>query len=64
LRDLRVIGSGETLYEDFAPAIRLVASTPVALQDAVTEVHDFAALADPSALFANRPVGKALVAFA
>jgi threonine dehydrogenase-like Zn-dependent dehydrogenase len=64
LRDLRVIGSGETLYEDFPPAIQLVASTPVALQDAVTEVHDFAALADPSALFANRPVGKALVAFA
>jgi threonine dehydrogenase-like Zn-dependent dehydrogenase len=63
LGDLRVIGSGETLYEDFPPAIRLVTSTSIALQDAVTDVHDFGALADPGALFADRPVGKALVMF-
>jgi threonine dehydrogenase-like Zn-dependent dehydrogenase len=64
LRDLRVIGSGETLYEDFPPAIRLVTSTPVPLEAAVTDVHAFDALADPGTLFATRPVGKALVSFA
>ncbi len=64
LRDLRVIGSGETLYEDFAPAIRLVATTPVELVRAITDVHDFAALADPGELFAAPAAGKAMVTFA
>jgi threonine dehydrogenase-like Zn-dependent dehydrogenase len=64
LRDLRVIGSAETLYDDFAPAIRLVCETPVELPRAITDVHDFAALADPTDLFSTRPTGKALVAFA
>jgi threonine dehydrogenase-like Zn-dependent dehydrogenase len=64
LRDLRVIGSGETLYGDFPPSIRLVAETPVDLSRAVTDVHDFAALADPTDLFSAPAMGKALVAFA
>jgi hypothetical protein len=59
-----VIGSGETLYEDFRPALDLVAGTPVALPDAVTDVHDFAALDDPDELFRAPALGKALVAFA
>jgi threonine dehydrogenase-like Zn-dependent dehydrogenase len=64
LRDLRVIGSGETLYDDFPPAIRLVAETPVALEAAITDVHRFDALSDPSLLFTARARGKALIAFA
>jgi len=64
LRDLRIVGSGETSYEDFAPAIRMVSETPVDLPRAITDVHDFAALADPSDLFTARAAGKALVAFA
>ena len=64
LRDLRIVGSGETFYEDFAPAIRIVTETPVDLPRAITDVHDFAALADPTDLFAAPAAGKALVAFA
>jgi threonine dehydrogenase-like Zn-dependent dehydrogenase len=64
LRDLRVVGSGETFYEDFGPAIRLVSETPLDLPRAITDVHDFAAVADPSDLFTVRAAGKALVAFA
>jgi threonine dehydrogenase-like Zn-dependent dehydrogenase len=64
LRDLRIVGSGETFYEDFAPAIRIVSETPVDLPRAITDVHDFAALADPSDLFTAPAAGKALVAFA
>jgi threonine dehydrogenase-like Zn-dependent dehydrogenase len=64
LRDLRIVGSGETLYEDFAPAIALVGETPIDLPRAITDVHEFAALADPSDLFTVRAAGKALVAFA
>lgn len=64
LRDLRIVGSGETFYEDFAPAIRLVSETTVDLPRAITDVHDFAALLDPSDLFTARAAGKALVAFA
>jgi threonine dehydrogenase-like Zn-dependent dehydrogenase len=64
LRDLRIIGSGETFYEDFAPAIRIVSETPVDLPRAITDVHEFAALRDPKKLFAAPAAGKALVAFA
>jgi threonine dehydrogenase-like Zn-dependent dehydrogenase len=64
LRDLRIVGSGETFYEDFAPAIALVTETPVDLPRAISDVHDFAALADPGDLFAVPAAGKALVAFA
>lgn len=64
LRDLRVVGSGETLYDDFPPAIDLVTGTPVTLERAITDVHAFDALDDPGDLFATRPTGKALVAFA
>ncbi len=64
LRDLRIVGSGETFYEDFAPAIRIVSETPVDLPRAITDVHDFSALADPSDLFAVPAAGKALVTFA
>lgn len=64
LRDLRIVGSGETLYDDFPPAIRLVAETPVDLPRAITERHAFDALIDPQDLFTARPLGKALVAFA
>lgn len=64
LRDLRVVGSGETFYEDFAPAIAMVSETPIDLPRAITDVHDFAALDDPAALFAVPAAGKALVAFA
>jgi threonine dehydrogenase-like Zn-dependent dehydrogenase len=64
LRDLRIVGSGETLYEDFAPAIRIVSETPVDLPRAITDVHAFAQLADPSELFTAPAAGKALVAFA
>ncbi|MDO8209489.1 zinc-binding dehydrogenase [Conexibacter sp. CPCC 206217] len=63
LRDLRVIGSGETFYEDFDPAIALVASTSVELARAITDVHRFDALADPSELFTVRAAGKAMVTF-
>jgi threonine dehydrogenase-like Zn-dependent dehydrogenase len=64
LRDLRVIGSGETRYEDFGPAIGLVATTPVRLAEAVTDVHAFGALADPGELFRAPATGKAMVRFA
>lgn len=64
LRDLRIVGSGETFYEDFAPAIAMVSATPVDLPRAITDVHEFASLADPSELFGVRAAGKALVAFA
>ncbi len=64
LRDLRIVGSGETFYEDFAPAIAMVSQTPVDLPRAITDVHDFAALAQPSDLFSVPAAGKALVAFA
>jgi threonine dehydrogenase-like Zn-dependent dehydrogenase len=64
LRDLRVIGSGETLYDDFGPAIGLVATTPVPLAEAVTDVHAFDALDDPAQLFRSPATGKAMVRFA
>jgi threonine dehydrogenase-like Zn-dependent dehydrogenase len=64
LRDLRIVGSGETFYEDFAPAIAMVSETPVDLPRAITDVHEFAALHDPSDLFTAPAAGKALVAFA
>jgi threonine dehydrogenase-like Zn-dependent dehydrogenase len=64
LRDLRIVGSAETFYEDFAPAIALVSETAVELPRAITDVHEFAGLADPSDLFTVRAAGKALVAFA
>ena len=64
LRDLRIVGSGETLYEDFAPAIAMVSETPVDLGRAISDVHEFATLADPTDLFAAPAAGKALVAFA
>jgi threonine dehydrogenase-like Zn-dependent dehydrogenase len=63
LRDLRIVGSGETFYEDFAPAIAMVSETPVDLPRAITDVHEFAALDDPTDLFAAPAAGKALVAF-
>lgn len=63
LRDLRVVGSGETFYEDFAPAIALVGSTAVDLTRAITDVHRFATLADPAELFTVRAAGKAMVTF-
>lgn len=64
LRDLRIVGSGETFYEDFGPAIAMVSETPVDLPRAITDVHEFSSLEDPSALFAAPAAGKALVAFA
>lgn len=64
LRDLRIVGSGETFYDDFAPAIAMVSGTSVDLPRAITDVHAFSALEDPSALFAAPAAGKALVAFA
>jgi threonine dehydrogenase-like Zn-dependent dehydrogenase len=64
LRDLRIVGSGETFYEDFAPAIAMVSETTVDLSRAITDVHDFAELTDPTDLFAAPAAGKALVAFA
>jgi len=64
LRDLRIVGSGETFYEDFAPAIAMVSRTSVDLPRAITDVHAFSTLEDPSALFAAPAAGKALVAFA
>ncbi len=64
LRDLRVVGSGETLYEDFAPAIGLVGATAVKLATAVTDVHVFGALDDPARLFDAPAAGKAMVRFA
>lgn len=64
LRDLRIVGSGETFYADFAPAIAMVSQTPVDLPRAITDVHEFATLHDPAELFAAPAIGKALVAFA
>jgi threonine dehydrogenase-like Zn-dependent dehydrogenase len=63
LRDLRVVGSGETFYEDFAPAIALVGSTAVELERAITDVHRFDTLLNPSELFTVRAAGKAMVTF-
>ncbi len=63
LRDLRVVGSGETFYDDFAPAIALVGSTAVDLTRAITDVHRFDALGDPAELFTVRAAGKAMVTF-
>jgi threonine dehydrogenase-like Zn-dependent dehydrogenase len=62
-RDLRVIGSGETLYEDFTAAVALVADTPIELARAVTDVHEFASLTDPNELLAAHPAGKAVITF-
>ncbi|ADB49965.1 alcohol dehydrogenase catalytic domain-containing protein [Conexibacter woesei] len=64
LRDLRIVGSGETFYEDFPPAIALVGGTAVDLGRAITDVHRFDALGDPSDLFTVRAAGKAMVSFA
>lgn len=64
LRDLRIVGSGETFYEDFGPAIQMVSETSVDLPRAITDVHEFAELADPTDLFAAPAAGKALVSFA
>jgi threonine dehydrogenase-like Zn-dependent dehydrogenase len=64
LRDLRIVGSGETFYEDFPPAIRLVGETSVDLPRAITDVHAFDELLDPNHLFTARATGKALVSFA
>lgn len=63
LRDLRIVGSGETRYDDFPAAVALVAGTPVEIASAITDVHRFDALADPSALFTTRAAGKAMVTF-
>lgn len=63
LRDLRIVGSGETFYGDFPAAIELVARTPIEISSAITDVHRFDALADPSALFTVRAAGKAMVSF-
>lgn len=63
LRDLRIVGSGETFYDDFAPAIALVGETSVDLGSAITDVHRFDSLADPSDLFTVRAAGKAMVSF-
>ena len=64
LGDLRVVGSAETLYEDFPIAIRAVAETPVDLAAAVSHVYPFDAIDDPNELF-ERPDGvfKAAIAF-
>jgi threonine dehydrogenase-like Zn-dependent dehydrogenase len=64
LRDLRIVGSGETFYEDFAPAIAMVSETTIDLPRAISDVYDFAQLHDPTDLFAAPAAGKALVAFA
>jgi threonine dehydrogenase-like Zn-dependent dehydrogenase len=63
LRDLRIVGSGETFYDDFPAAIALVARTPVPIENAITDVHRFDSLADPSDLFTVRAAGKAMVSF-
>ncbi|MBB4662754.1 alcohol dehydrogenase catalytic domain-containing protein [Conexibacter arvalis] len=63
LRDLRIVGSGETFYDDFPAAIRLVVETPVEIEHAITDVHRFDALEDPSELFTARAAGKAMVSF-
>jgi hypothetical protein len=42
----------------------LVSETPVDLSLAITDVHEFAALHDPTDLFAAPAAGKALVRFA
>jgi threonine dehydrogenase-like Zn-dependent dehydrogenase len=62
-RDLRIVGSGETLYEDFSAAVRLVSQTSVELERAVTDVYPFATLEDPNALLADHPTGKAVITF-
>ncbi|HST56261.1 MAG TPA: alcohol dehydrogenase catalytic domain-containing protein [Solirubrobacteraceae bacterium] len=62
-RDLRVVGSGETLYEDFTAAVALVADTPIELARAVTDVHEFASLTNPNELLGARPAGKAVITF-
>jgi len=63
LRDLRIVGSGETFYDDFPAAIALVTRTPVEIASAITDVHRFDALDDPSELFTTRAAGKAMVSF-
>ena len=45
-------------------AIRMVSETPVDLARAITDVHEYATLHDPSAHFTAPAAGKALVAFA
>lgn len=62
-RDLKIVGSGETLYEDFSAAIKLVSEIPVELERAVTDVHPFATLGDPNALLGAHPTGKAVITF-
>jgi threonine dehydrogenase-like Zn-dependent dehydrogenase len=62
-RDLRIVGSGTTLYEDFSAAIELVDQTTVPLERAVTDVHPFATLGDPNELLSAHPTGKAVITF-
>ena len=63
LRDLRIVGSAETLYEDFPFAIRAVAETPVRLADAVSHSHQFDTLTTPSEPFEVAGVFKGVITF-
>jgi threonine dehydrogenase-like Zn-dependent dehydrogenase len=63
LRDLRVIGSSVTRYEDFPVAIRIVAETPVDLEAAITRVFRFDDVRDPNELFHESGGLKAAILF-
>jgi threonine dehydrogenase-like Zn-dependent dehydrogenase len=63
LRDLRVVGSSETRYEDFRVAVETVASSPVDLASTVTHAFRFEELADPNAVFRAANAFKTMVTF-
>lgn len=63
LGDLRIVGSGETLAEDFPVALRAVRESPVDLDAAVTHVHRFEELDDPQRIFQTPGVFKSMLTF-
>lgn len=63
LRDLRVVGSGETLDAAFPAAVRAVGATSVDLDAALTHIFPFADLHDPHRMFTTPGVFKSALAF-
>lgn len=63
LRDLRILGTSETKYEDFDTAIHVIAKSPIDLSAAVTHQYSFKEISDPNSLFHEPGVIKAVISF-
>jgi threonine dehydrogenase-like Zn-dependent dehydrogenase len=62
-RDLKVVGSSTTNYDNIARAITIAATTDVDLSLAVTDTHMFSDITDPDKILSTAPVGKAVIYF-